>query len=110
MGSSSTSFTRQLPARSYRHAHWYFAVALLAIIGGFWPSFFKPLGAGDVAHSVHGITATLWVLTLIAQSLLISRGLVVWHRRVARGALLLLPIFVLSALKMVAVMFANPEM
>ncbi len=98
------------PPRSYRHAHWYFALALLAIVGGFWESFFQPLGAGDVAHSVHGITATLWILALITQSLLISRGLVVWHRRVARGALLLLPILVVSALQMVAVMFANPNM
>jgi len=98
------------PARSYRHAHWYFTLALLTIIGGFWPSFFKPLGAGDTPHSLHGITATLWVVALITQSLLISRGLVAWHRRVARGALLLLPIFVVSALQMVAVMFSNPEM
>lgn len=100
------------PARatSYRHAHWYFAAALAAIVAGFWPSFFRPLGAGDLAHSVHGVTATLWVVALIVQSFLMSRGLVTWHRRVARGALLLLPVLVLSALQMVAVMFANPEM
>lgn len=96
--------------RSYRHAHWYFAIALLAIIGGFWPSFFRPLGAGDFSHSLHGITATMWVVVLIMQSLLISRGLVVWHRRVAIGALLLLPVLIVTGLQMVAAMFANPEM
>ena len=98
------------PSLSYRQAHWYFALALAAIVAGFWPSFFRPLGTGDLSHSVHGVTATLWVLTLIVQSLLMSRGLVMWHRRVARAALILLPVLVLSALKMVAVMFANPEM
>ena len=100
----------KMPVPSYRHAHWYFAVALMAIIAGFWPSFFRPLGAGDFAHSLHGITATLWVVALIVQSLLMSRGLVVWHRRVAWGAVLLLPVLIGSALQMVAVMFSNPGM
>ncbi len=98
------------PSPTYRHAHWYFLAALAAIVAGFWPSFFRPLGAGDGAHSLHGVTATLWIVALTTQSWLMSRGLVTWHRRVAYGALLLLPILVVSALHMVAVMFANPEM
>ena len=47
---------------------------------------------------------------LATQSWLVSRGLVRWHRRVALGALVLLPVMILSALRMVAVMFANPQM
>jgi hypothetical protein len=97
-------------APSYRSAHWYFLAALAAIIAGFWPSFFRPLGAGDVAHSLHGVTATLWVVALVVQSWLMSRGRVRWHRRVAYGALLLLPVLILSALHMVALMFSNPQM
>lgn len=104
LSASSTAMT------SYRHAHWYFALALAAIIAGFWPSFFQPLGAGDFAHSLHGITATLWIVALIVQSALMQRGLVVWHRRVARAALLLLLIVIPSALHMVAVLFSNPDM
>jgi hypothetical protein len=96
--------------RTYRHAHWYFLAALGAIVAGFWPSFFRPLGSRDFAHSLHGITATLWVVTLAVQSWLMSRGLVIWHRRVAFGAGLLLPTLVLSALTMVAAMLVNPEM
>jgi hypothetical protein len=95
---------------TYRYSHWYFAAALAAIVAGFWPSFFQPLGSGDFAHSLHGVTATLWIVALIVQSWLVSRGYVVWHRRVARGALVLLPILTLSALQMVAVMFSNPQM
>jgi len=95
---------------SYRHAHWYFLAALAAIVAGFWPSFFRPLGAGDFAHSLHGVTATLWIVVLATQSWLMSLGLVHWHRRVAWAALLLLPVLILSALRMVAVMFANPDM
>ncbi len=99
------------PPASYRHAHWYFLAALAAIVAGFWPSFFRPLGAGSVAHSLHGVTATLWVVALATQSWLMAQGRVVWHRRVAYGVvLLLLPVLVLSALRMVAMMFANPAM
>jgi len=95
---------------TYSHAHWYFAAALAAIVSGFWPSFFRTLGASDVSHSIHGITATLWVVALMVQSFLMSRGLVTWHRRVAVGALLLLPVLIVSAMQMVAVMFANQQM
>ena len=95
---------------SYRYAHWYFLAALAAIVAGFWPSFFRPMGGGSLTHTVHGVTATLWVLALALQSWLMSRGLVVWHRRVARGALLLLAVMVVSAFQVVALMFANPNM
>jgi hypothetical protein len=95
---------------SYRQAHRYLLAALAAIVAGFWPSFFRPLGAGDVSHSLHGITATGWVVALIAQSWLASRGYRAWHRRVAIGALLMLPVLVVSALQMVHVMFLNQDM
>ncbi len=104
----ATSPSRSAP--TYRAAHWYFLAALGAIVAGFWPSFFRPLGTGDVAHSVHGVTATLWVVALAVQSWLIAHGQRRWHRRVARGAFLLLPVLVVSALQMVAVMFRNPDM
>ncbi len=97
-------------APTYQRAHWYFLAALAAIVAGFWPSFFRPLGARDLSHSVHGTTATLWVVVLAVQSWLMSRGLVTWHRRVAKGAIVLLPVLVLSGAQMVAAMFVNPEM
>ena len=93
---------------SYGHAHWYFLAALAATLAGFWPSFFRHLGAADFWHSLHGITATLWIVGLATQSWLMSRGRVRWHRRVAWGVLLLLPILVISALYVVGVMQRNP--
>jgi len=96
---------------SYRHAHWYFAAALAVIVAGFWPSFFRPLGTGSVGHTIHGVTATLWVVLLMTQSWLMSRGHVAWHRWTGRtGAVLLLPVLVASGLYMVRVMQTNPEM
>ena len=95
---------------SYRNAHWYFLAALAAIVAGFWPSFFRPLGAGDAGHTLHGVTATLWVVLLVVQSWLMSRGYVAWHRRVSRLAFVVLPVLIVSALHMVAAMMVNPEM
>jgi uncharacterized membrane protein YozB (DUF420 family) len=95
---------------SYRHAHWYFLAALIAILAGFWPSFVRPFGTGSTWHTVHGVTATLWVVALIVQSWLIAHGLRVWHRRVALAALALLPVLWVTALYMVQVMHTNPQM
>ncbi len=96
---------------SYARAHWWFLLALAAIVAGFWPSFFRPLGAGEWWHTVHGITATGWVVTLAVQSWLMSRGLRQWHRRTAMFALfVLLPVMVWSALYMIAAMAVNPDM
>lgn len=96
---------------SYARAHWWFTAALAAIVAGFWPSFFRPMGTGEWWHTLHGITATGWVVTLIVQSGLMSRGLVRWHRGVAMVALfVLLPLLVVSALYMIAAMAVNPGM
>lgn len=52
----------------------WFLAGLLTIAVGFWPTFFgDPLG-NDIWHIVHGIIATLWVILLVTQSLLIGRG------------------------------------
>jgi hypothetical protein len=96
---------------SYGRAHWYFLAALAILVAGFWPSFFRPMGAGDIGHTLHGITATLWVVALMSQSFLMSRGQVQWHRRIGRtAAFVLLPVLTISALHMVRVMFANTAM
>lgn len=95
---------------SYRHAHWYLLAALAAIVAGFWPSFFLPRTGGSTWHTVHGVSATAWVVALIVQSWLMARGLRVWHRRVAWVALAMLPVMVISALHMVQVMQSNAAM
>lgn len=95
---------------SYRYAHWYLLAALAAILAGFWPSFFRPLTGGSTWHTVHGVSATGWVVALIVQSWLMARRLRVWHRRVAWVALALLPVMVGSALHMVQVMQHNAAM
>ena len=106
MITSSSSAARD----PYRHAHWGFLLALSAIVGGFWPSFFRSLSAGETWHTLHGVTATLWVIALAVQSYLAASGLMRWHRTVAALALVLLAAMCVAALRMVAAMQSNPGM
>lgn len=85
-------------APSYAHAHWYFLAAFIAVIAGFWPTFFQPMGSGTWLKNIHGLTASLWYIVLITQSWLMSRGLVRWHRRVAMTVIVLLPALSVTAL------------
>jgi hypothetical protein len=45
----------------FRQPHFYFLIAFLIAVGGFWPSFFSKLSSTDTAHLIHGVTATLWM-------------------------------------------------
>jgi len=51
----------------------WFSAGLCAIVGGFWRTFYGDPFGNDAWHTLHGIASTLWVLLLIAQSLLIGR-------------------------------------
>jgi len=93
-----TSFPAATLKRSYAHAHWYFLVSFLVIVAGFWPTFYRPMGSGTAMKNLHGVTSSLWYFGLMAQSWLISRGPIAWHRRTAMGMIVLLPILAVSAL------------
>ena len=73
------------PARAHaRLDHWWLLAILGVVVLGFWPSFFRHLRAQDLAHSLHGFTASGWLAGLVVQAWLIARGARVWHRRVAQ--------------------------
>src|SRR5260370_41729702 len=88
-----------------RKPHFYFSIAFLVAVVGFWPSFFSKLSSTDAAHLIHGVSATLWMTMPILQSWLISRKRFKLHRRLGWGMLLILaPVLIVSALHMVQVM------
>jgi hypothetical protein len=62
-------------------AYIWFLGGLAAIVAGFWPSFYGDPASNDVWHTLHGVAATLWVLLLIAQSILIGRSHRQLHER-----------------------------
>jgi hypothetical protein len=93
-----------------RKPHFYFSIAFLVAVGGFWPSFFSKLASTDRAHLIHGVTATLWMTVPILQSWLISRKKFKLHRRLGWATLLILaPILVVSGLHMVQLMVLRYE-
>lgn len=102
----STDLTRRLLVQP----HFYFAIAFLVAVGGFWPSFFSKLSSTDKAHLIHGVTATLWMTVPILQSWLISRKRFKLHRRLGWVTLAVLaPALVVSGLHMVQLMVLRYE-
>lgn len=93
----------------YKQAYFYFGIAFVITMMGFWPSFFRRLGDTDPGHMIHGISATLWMIIPVVQAWLISRQNYVFHRWIGRITFLLVPVFVLSGLYMIKVMLSSPD-
>lgn len=90
----------------YRNAHVYFLLAFLVTLGGFGPTFYTRLGETRLPYLVHGVSATLWMVMLIAQSWLITHGGARWHRRVGWSSMVVFPALLLSGLYMVRLMLS----
>jgi uncharacterized membrane protein len=83
----------------------WFAFAFAIGIGGFWPSFFSQLTSTDLAHGIHGVSATVWMALPVVQYWLIRRRKLKLHRQLGWVALIALaPILVISGLHMVQLM------
>ena len=80
----------------YRHAHWYllslFPLAALA----FWPSYLSQFRTAPAEFHMHGITATLWLILLVAQSWTIHHDKRQLHRTVGTASLILFPLFLMG--------------
>jgi len=82
----------------YRHA-WLFVAALIAAtVFGFWRSYFAVLPSAPVGFHIHGVTASLWMLLLLAQSSTPHRGQVALHRMVGRATFVAIPLFAAGAM------------
>ncbi len=90
-------------------AYIWFLAGLAAIIVGFWPSFYGDPLSNDAWHTVHGIAATLWVLLLISQSLLIGRGSRKLHERFGWLSLGLFVVLFVTTSYMIWVELTGPE-
>jgi len=75
----------------------YFAGLLLLAMITFWPSYvsLSPAASSVYTH-FHAMVATLWVLMLIAQPMLIRSGRAQLHRSLGRVSWVLAPVFVIS--------------
>lgn len=77
----------------YRHAHWYVLALFPLAAFAFWPTYLSQLTSASAEFHAHGITATLWLMLLAAQSWTIQRGSRSTHRSLGTLSLLLFPLF-----------------
>ena len=82
----------------YRNAPYYMLGVIAVIVVGFWPSYFAVAPAVPWQFHAHGIAASLWVLTVTAQSWTAHRKTQLpLHRTVGKASLFLFP-FLLAGL------------
>lgn len=85
-----------------RKSSYYFASFMLLAIVAFWPKYFSSILANQplLIHA-HGISMTLWCLSLIVQPYLIKTKRLKIHRWVGTASYLLVPFFIISTLLLV---------
>jgi len=82
----------------YRHA-WLFIVALIAAtVFAFWRSYFGALSSAPAGFHIHGVTATLWMSLLLAQSWTPHQRQMAAHRLMGRLTFVAAPLFAAGAL------------
>jgi hypothetical protein len=95
----------------YRHAHWYLLAIFPLAALAFWPGYLSTIGTAPLQMHAHGITATLWLMLLVAQSWLIHSGNRALHRTLGAASLVLFPLFLAGGSMIflgMAQRFANP--
>jgi len=80
----------------YRHAHWYLLALFPLAALAFWPSYLSQFRTAAAEFHMHGITATLWLMLLVAQSWTIQRGRRQLHKTVGTASLVLFPLFLIG--------------
>ena len=91
----------------YRHA-WLFILALIAATAfAFWRSYFSILSVSPLGFHIHGVTATLWMLLLLAQSWTPHRGQMAVHRLMGRATFVATPLFAAGAMAVLHSMAAG---
>ncbi|MFY0689298.1 MAG: hypothetical protein JXQ90_19160 [Cyclobacteriaceae bacterium] len=81
----------------YRHAAIYFVIFFILAIWAFWPNYFSHILTGIPFHiHVHGITMSLWCLTLIAQGFLIRYKQFKIHGIIGKFSYVLAPLIIIS--------------
>lgn len=88
----------------YNNAYKYTIIGTVVTFLGFLPSYFSKLGETDAAHHLHGLTATSWMLLLIIQPYFYANRKMVWHRRIGKLSMFIVPPLVLTGLYMVHTM------
>jgi len=91
----------------YRRS-WLFIVALIAAtMFAFWRSYFGIFARAPSGFHIHGLTASLWMLLLLAQSWTVDRRQFGVHRIVGRATFIAIPLFGAGAMGVIHSMAAS---
>jgi hypothetical protein len=74
----------------------YFGGLLLVALIAFWPTYLSRPFTADTHTHLHALTATLWMLMLVAQPLAIRTKRLALHRRLGRSSYALAPLVLMS--------------
>jgi hypothetical protein len=77
----------------YRHAHWWLLALFPLAALAFWPTYLSQMSTSEFEFHAHGVTATLWLILLVAQSWAIHGGRRKLHRLLGTASLALFPLF-----------------
>jgi|GEM_PF-217418 len=80
---------RKLP---YTKAHYYLMGLLVITLMAFWDSYFGILREASLAHHMHGITATVWIVLMAAQSFFIHLENRSLHRKLGLLLFVVVPL------------------
>jgi hypothetical protein len=80
----------------HRHAHWYVLALFPLAAFAFWPSYLSQFMTASAEFHAHGITATLWLMLLAAQSWTIHHDRRQAHRSLGLASLALFPLFLVG--------------
>ncbi len=75
----------------------YFAGLFLVALVAFWPTYLSQAPSTSSAYThLHALTATLWMLMLVAQPVAIRTRRLAWHRLIGRASYALAPLILVS--------------
>ncbi len=79
----------------YRNARYYMIIVIAVIVAGFWPSYFAVTTTVPWQFHAHGVAASLWVLTVTAQTWTAhSKQQLALHRAIGKASLFLFPFLI----------------
>jgi hypothetical protein len=91
----------------YRNA-WPFILALIAAtIFAFWRSYFGRLSTSSIGFHIHGVTAGLWLMLLLAQSWTPHHGRIAMHRVLGKTTFVAMPLFAAGSMGVIHSMAAG---
>lgn len=91
----------------YKYGHYFVGFVLLVVLGGFWASYFSLIGHVPLAFHVHAMTATSWLLLIIAQSVAIHARKNAIHKLVGKASFVMFPLLIVGFVMIINVSAAR---